>query len=252
MLEKTIRIQSHECDFERRIRPAVIFQHLAEIAGEHAHLLGWGFDRMLASNQYWVESRLKIKFFDLPRFGDEITLRTWPKTIQQRLFFIRDFEILSADSKKLAAASSAWLVIDAASRRLIPSATSGLDLPATPDRHGLEEPLEKLGLNDSGEERLKLTAGYSAVDMQGHVNNSRYVDWVCDCFPMDMYRSHTLDWIQVNYDHEILPGEEVVLLVDRPQADGNPYTVEGLNCTRQTRAFECALQWRQVEPGLEK
>lgn len=252
MLERTIRIQSHECDFDRRVRPAVMFQYLAEIAGEHAHLLGWGFDRMLASNQYWVESRLKIKFFDLPHFGDKITLHTWPKTIQQKLFFIRDFEILGADGKKLAAASSAWLVIDAASRRLIPSATSGLDLPAAPDRHGLQEPLEKLGLVGSGEELLKLTAGYSAVDMQGHVNNSRYVDWVCDCFPMDMYRSHTLDWIQVNYDHEILPGEEVALLVDHPKADGNLYTVEGFNRSRQTRAFECALQWRKKAPGAEE
>jgi acyl-ACP thioesterase len=246
VLEKTEQVSSYECDFEQQARPVAFFQHLAEIAGEHAGVLGFGFDDLIARNYYWVESRLKIKFFDFPHFHDQVIVRTWPKTIQQKLFFIRDFEILSADGKRIAAASSAWLIIDATSRRMVPTAAAKLDLPASPDMHGLDEPLDKIGLHGAGTEQLRVKAGYSAVDMQGHVNNSRYVEWICDCFPLEMYRTHRLDWIQINYDHEILPGEEVSLLVDQTDLKDGLYTVEGLNRSNQTRSFECALHWNKI------
>jgi len=71
-----------------------------------------------------------------------ITLRTWPKTIQQKLFFIRDYEVLNASGKRIAAATSAWLVIDAAIRRMVPSKSAAINLPGSPDRIGLDEPLE--------------------------------------------------------------------------------------------------------------
>lgn len=247
IFEKKERVSGFECDFEGRWKPSAIFQHLTEAASHHADLLGFGFDAMVARNLFWVHSRMKIEFYGFPRVWDEITIRTWPKTIQQKLFFIRDFEMLSASGERLAAATSAWLVINAATRRLVPTQVLNLDLPATPERAGLDEPLEKLGLTQQGEEKLRMKAGYSAVDMLGHVNNSRYVEWICDCFDLDTYRNRRLDWMQINYDHEIRPGETVALLAyNSPDGDGL-WTVEGVNLDNQTRAFESALHWSRRE-----
>lgn len=246
ILERVEKIRGYECDFQQQLRTAVLFQYLTELAGVHADQLGVGFKDLLERNYYWVDSRMKIKFFDIPGYRDEIIIRTWPKTIQQKLFFIRDFEIFSSSGKKLAAATSAWLIIDASTRRLVPTASARLDLPSLPERQALDEPLEKLGLNGSGEERMRLKASYSMVDLQGHVNNSRYAEWISDCFPLDIYRSQRLDWIQINYNHEILPGEQVSLLVDQSLPDTNYFTVEGINRSRQAQSFECALHWRDL------
>lgn len=246
IFEKTERINGFECDFGGKWKPSAIFQHLTEAASQHAETLGFGFGAMVASNLFWVHSRMKIRFFKFPKVWEEVTIRTWPKTIQQKLFFIRDFELLNAAGEQLAAATSAWLVINAATRRMVPTSNLKLDLPATPERSGLDEPLEKLGLSQKGEEMLRVKAGYSAVDMLGHVNNSRYVEWVCDCFDLDAYRERRLDWMQINYDHEIRPGEEVALLADQPEGDSGLWTVEGMNLTNQTRAFECVLHWSKT------
>lgn len=242
--EVTIRINAFECDFNRCWKPSAFFQHLTEAAGVHAARLGFGYEAMLEKNLFWVLSRMKIKFNGFPLSGEEVILRTWPKTIQQKLFFIRDFEILNAAGEKLASATSAWLVISAATRRMMPPHSLELNLPSNPDRIALNEPLEKLNLQGNGEERLHLRAGYSAVDMLGHVNNSRYVEWLCDTFPMEEFAQHKLDWMQVNYDHEIRPGEEVALLVNHDRADSALWTVEGVNRSNQTRAFESVLKWR--------
>ena len=85
--EEIIRVAGFECDFNHTLKPAAFFRYLTEAAGVHAQLLGAGFDTMIERNLYWVHSRMKIKFIEFPRVGDMITLRTWPKTIQQKLVF---------------------------------------------------------------------------------------------------------------------------------------------------------------------
>lgn len=247
IFEQDIRVNGFECDFSGHWKPAAIFQHLTETAGVHADQLGFGYNAMLAKNLYWVHSRMKIKFFGFPHTWQVVTIRTWPKTIQQKLFFIRDFEVFDEQGQKLAAATSAWLVINAATRHMVPTHQVNLALPSQPERFGLDEPLEKLGLSQKGEEALRVKAGYSAVDILGHVNNSRYVEWICDCFPLDAYQTRQLDWMQINYDHEIRPGEEVALLVDQPVESEDSWTVEGMNRSNQTRAFECSLGWKKRE-----
>jgi acyl-ACP thioesterase len=188
---------------------------------------------------------MKIKFFRMPRVGDLITLRTWPKTIQQKLFYIRDFEILDRSGERLAAATSAWLVINASTRRLVPPQSLDLNLPAVNDLIGLDEPLDRLGYAQDSEERLRVCAGYSAVDILGHVNNSRYVEWICDAFPVETFRQRKLDWLQINYDHEILPGEEVSILANPATHDSNIWALEGINRSNNTRAFESAIHWQK-------
>ncbi len=244
LYEEAIRVSAFECDFNRRLKPAAFFQHLTEAAGINATQLGFGFDTFYARNLFWVHSRMKIKFFRFPCAGDIITIRTWPKTIQQKLFFIRDFEVLNADGKRLAAATSAWLIIDATTRRMVPPQSLELNLPALNDHIGLDEPLDRLGLARDGEERLRVRAGYSAVDIVGHVNNSRYVEWICDAFPLETFSKNTLDWLQVNYDHEIRPGEEVSVLANPAKEDTCLWALEGINCSSEKRAFESLLRWQ--------
>lgn len=241
--EETLRINGYECDLNQKLKPASFFQHLTEAATLHAANLGVGFDEMYARNLFWVHARMKIKFFRFPRVHDLITIHTWPKTIQQKLFYIRDFEVLDSSGERLAAATSAWLVMDAAARRMVPPKSLELSLP-TAERIGLDEPLERIGLAQDGEERLRVRAGYSAVDMLGHVNNSRYVEWICDAFPMEIIAQRELDWLQVNYDREVRPEEEVAVTANPVPPDANLWALEGINRSNDTRAFEAALRWK--------
>jgi medium-chain acyl-[acyl-carrier-protein] hydrolase len=238
-----IQVRSFECDINRRWKPAAFFQHLTETAGDHAEKLGCGFDVMYARNLFWGHSRMKIKFLRFPVDGETVTITTWPKTIQQKLFFVRDYQIHAEDGELLAAASSAWLVINATERRMVPPLTTGLDLPCLPEKSALDEPLERLSVGDGGEERLKVTANYSAIDMQGHVNNSRYVEWICDSFAVETYKERTLDWLQINYDKEIRPGDEVSVCLHRPVGDSFLWAISGQNQTTGTRAFEAMGKW---------
>jgi acyl-ACP thioesterase len=245
LYEETVRINAFECDINRELKPAAFFQHLTEAAVIHAGILGVGFKEMLARNLYWVHSRMKIKFYSFPGPGEIVTLRTWPKTIQQKLFFIRDFEVCDARGDMIAAATSAWLIIDAVSRRMVTPQSLDLSLPALVERVGLDEPLNRLGMAKEGGERLRVTAGYSAVDLVGHVNNSRYIEWICDAFPFENYARRKIDWLQINYDQEVLPGREISIRANPVDGDESLWAVEGRGPDGGSRAFESLVQWRE-------
>ena len=242
---ETFAVPTYECDANLRWKPSAFLQHMTAAANKHIDLLGEGYQALLDQGLVWVLSRMKFQFLRFPRVEDQITIRTWPKTIQQKLFFIRDYEILSAQGELLTVATSAWLMMNMQTRRLVPPSALRLNLPQNPDRQALAEPLEKLIPPADGEERLRLRAGYSAIDVVGHVNNARYIKWICDAFPTPWHKGHSLETLQINYDREIHPEDEVVVRV--ASLDGQPgaFALSGQNLTQSSEAFTAAVRWKE-------
>jgi acyl-ACP thioesterase len=79
--------------------------------------------------------------------------------------------------------------------------------------------------------------------MMGHANSARYLEWISDCFPLDVYEQRRLDWLQINYVNEVKPGERVAVSCGQADHDPNQWNVYGLNTSTQARAFEAALRW---------
>lgn len=240
-LELSERVWNNNCDLNGRLTLANTFKMMTEMAGLNAEQLGFGFQKMLAAEMYWVLSRMKVKVLRQPIGGELLYWRTWPKGYQQKLFFIRDFEVLDEDRQPVMLASSAWLVIHATERRLIPpSRLPGIELPCLSHCVALEEPLEKLQVT-AGEERLVLNPRYSDIDFLGHMNNARYVEAICDALPIECMAKRQLDWIQVNYDKEVRLGESVSIRVD--SLGENLFGIEGLNLNAKQSAFSAQVQF---------
>ena len=240
---ETIQVRAYDCDFIDRWKPVSMLQTMQEIANTHANSLGYGFDEMTADNQAWVLSRIKVKFYKFPLNGETITIRTFPKGIQQKIFFTRDFLLTDSSNQVVVAASTAWLVIDFSARRmLLPSALKG-DLPIPPGLTGIDDPIEKIFLPEKMDELWNVFASYSTLDVMGHVNNTRYVEWATDCFSSEHYQTHKLDWLQINYTNEVKPGEKVLLTRAQEKEDPLVWFVSGINQVKNNRAFEAVLGW---------
>lgn len=238
-----IRVKASETDFQQKWKPAYILQAMLEAAGNHAGYHGFGFFGMLDRDIAWVLSRLKIRFFDFPTIDDPVIIQTWLKGIQQKIFFMRDFQLRRPDGRPLAAASYAWLMINLKTRRLLLPQSLDLNFPYIYDLVGLDEPLEKINPPDGLPERMTVEAGYSTIDVLGHVTSTRYVEWISDCFNLDDFRSRKLEWLQVNYVNEIKPGERLSIAAGPDAASPATWLVQGTNLNTGLRSFEAALGW---------
>jgi medium-chain acyl-[acyl-carrier-protein] hydrolase len=241
------QVRLFETDFQKRWKASAFFAALQEAASVHASRLGYDYREMLTRNQAWIISRLKIRFEAFPLTGETVNIRTWPKGIQQRLFFVRDFELTGGAGQMLARATAAYLLVDTSARRILAPRALGGELPLNENLHALEETLEKLEPPDQMEAVFTMPVRYSAVDLMEHVNNTRYVEWVTDCFSFEEHRQQRLASIQMNYINEVRPGEQVELRRGQRVPGSGVWYVTGENRTTQLRAFEAAVEWHSAE-----
>lgn len=235
-----------DTDFRARWKVARCFAAMVEAAGHHAEHLGFGYQEMLAHDKIWILSRMKIRFSRFPQNGEQIIIETWPRGVGQKVFFIRDYHILNSREERLASATSAYLLVSPSTRRMQPPHSLYGDLPLNDGRTALDEALEKLPAAAPLEPCGTRSAGYSDIDLVGHVNNTRYIDWVMDSFPLDFHQQHELRWLQINYVNEVKPGETIQLQrAAYARAPGSWY-VGGTNTTSGLPAFDAALGWEPV------
>lgn len=237
------QVRASETDIHNLWKPTAFFEAFQDAANNHAANLGFDYQTMRAAGRLWVLARLKVYFYRFPTMFDELTIRTWPNGIRQKIFFTREFQITAADGAACAAATSAWLLIDANARRmLLPSALPG-SLPDNSALPGLDEDLMKMDPADGLTERFSVEAGYSAVDLLGHVNNVRYIDWIMDCFPFEHFEQYQLTWLQINFNKEVRAGESVRIFAGPREHDPNRWLVTGEKTGSGEKAFEAELAW---------
>ena len=77
--DKTYRIPVYDTGFDGKVYPHSMLNYIQDIAAEHAELLGFGREDLLASNRFWILSRLLAEFYRIPVWGETINLKTWPR-----------------------------------------------------------------------------------------------------------------------------------------------------------------------------
>jgi medium-chain acyl-[acyl-carrier-protein] hydrolase len=208
-------ICSYDIDPQLTARLPVLCGFMQEAAYHHAEHLDLGHSQLLQKNLGWVLARQRIEVTRLPKWGETVKLRTWPSG-RDRLFFYRDFEIKDGDGKRILLASTAWFVIDMAKRERVSSDFYlDIDLPEV----GTKVFSEKLG-------RLKgcgcgngesVAVNYGDLDMNGHVNNVRYIEWVLNRIPLDFHQAHRIQSLEVNYLAEAVYGHVVSICTTEPE-----------------------------------
>lgn len=236
-------VRSADTDFLQRWKLSGFFAAMQEVASHHAAHLGYDYRDMLERDTVWVLSRAKVRFHAFPQMGETVHLQTWPKGLQQKIFFMRDFFIIGADGHKLADASLAYVLINTRLRRVLPPSALGGAIPDNNGRAAIAEPLEKIPTVERLEEMQAVQANYSAVDLMGHVNNARYIDWISDCFTFDQHRERMPMSIQINYINEVRPGEQVRIFRGSRPDDTSSWYMCGENTSSGSKAFDAEFRW---------
>lgn len=227
--EDTYKVHSYHTDSRSRLSLTAMLHFLQETAGNHATANGFGFDTLGASRLFWVLSRLTLRVAAYPGWNEELLLRTWSKA-PGALMGNRDFELLNAQGEVVAAASTAWLMVDVASRRPQRIERFASAFPHVLDRHAIPDPPEKLPpvpTDENTETSRAKEIALSDMDMNGHVNNACYVRWTLDAFPHHWQDGREVRALEVNFLHESHAGEHYAV--------GVRQTAEKIRCYSITR-----------------
>lgn len=211
-------------DFTGRLTLGVLGNHLLNCAGFHATDRGFGIATLNEDNYTWVLSRLAIELEEMPYQYEKFSVQTWVENVY-RLFTDRNFALLDKDGKKIGYARSVWAMINLNTRK--PADLLALHGGSIVD-YVCDEPcpIEKPSRIKvtSAEPVATLTAKYSDIDINGHVNSIRYIEHILDLFPIEMYRTKRIRRFEMAYVTESYYGDELSFFMD--DAGEDVYQVE--------------------------
>ena len=111
----------------------------------------------------------------------------------------------------VAKAGTLWLLLDLTTRRMLPP---GDIARLIPDNRDLSVPMNlpaTVGILQGEEFVSQYRPVYTDLDVNGHVNNARYADWLCNTLGISLMSEYEPERIILNYNHEVLPHHLVTL-----------------------------------------
>ncbi|GAB6059601.1 acyl-[acyl-carrier-protein] thioesterase [Desulfonatronum parangueonense] len=242
---ESFRVRSNETDIHGLVRLDGLFGYFQEAAGHHAQVLGVGRKSLEDQGCFWVLSRCWMQVRHYPAWGRELVVRTWPQGVE-RLFALRHFRFLAEDGQEFGSGISAWLILDQKKHRPMRPGPflEGIVLPDEPRVDG--DVLEKLGSISDPEELRHVSAAYSDLDVNKHVNNAAYVRWILDSFNLERHGRRQIQSIRIDYLSETLSGESISVR-GRPESAGCQ-DILGLRSTTDQPVFQARITWQDRMP----
>ena len=198
IFEETYKIRQFHVDAFGRLNPSALLGLVQDVATSHYDLVN--------PDLIWVVSRHHVEITRLPQAEETVRMETWalPPT---RAAFPRATVAYGGDGGELFRSISLWVLIRRDSRALV--LPGKVDLPMVTTIRGLELPNPTSLAPRQFDRHTSRRIRYSLLDVNGHMNNARYLDWVEDLLPLDFHREKTLREFTVCYLSEGRPEEEV-------------------------------------------
>jgi acyl-ACP thioesterase len=212
ILEENWTIWSFLVDPGKKLSIPSLFGLMVEIAHHDAGRRGWGYSEMIRRNQAWVFLRALIKVTRLPKWGEKITIRTWPKTMEG-ISATRDIQFIDDQGDVVVAATTVWSIIDLDTRK--PVRLNGVEYNSgkLAQIHAVEEKPRKIQMTDNLQVSNRFAVTFNHSDMNLHVNNARYIDWILNEMPENILENMSCQSIEVNFSSELMVGNQAEVLV---------------------------------------
>lgn len=207
------QVRSYECGRDGKSTLPTICNFLQEAASINAESLGFSKSdfEAVGENVSWVLTHLLVKMTRYPNWKERVTVETFPRG-GRKVVAWRDFTILDESGAVLGVATSEWMLIDLATRKIVAVPEKVLACASAEDVPVLGvEPFSRFKFPaDDGKMAtpLRFRAQNSQIDLNGHVNNVHYINWM-----FEPCKGATPSEMEVVFRSETFAGDEVVVEV---------------------------------------
>ena len=197
-------IKDNMVDCFGNLRPGQILFIAQDMGTRHCQELSLSYDVLASHRLVWAVTRHRVQITRLPKSGETIRVETWamPTT---RVAYPRSVVAYDEKGQELFRSITLWVLMNMDTRAMIQPGQSGIEVVGT-DR-GLELASPKgivpRDMVNSSPRRVCFTD----LDRNGHMNNTRYMEWVEDLFPSRFHREHKLKEFTVCYLAECREGQ---------------------------------------------
>ena len=199
------RVRYSEVDENRRITLLSILNYFQDCSSFHSEKIGFGIDYLKEKQCAWVLSSWQIVLGELPVFGQEITVQTWPYSFKgflgERNFCIRDEK-----GEKLAWANTLWTYVDLKTGHPTRVPKEEQEAYVLHEKLDMDYAPRKIALPEEMEKKEYFLIVKHHIDTNHHVNNGQYVQMAMEVLREDM----RIRQVRVEYKKSAVYGDVIL------------------------------------------
>jgi len=237
--ETTLKIRAFDVDANNRLKVSTIFDYFQDAASDHAEELKVGYSNLYQKGYFWVLYWAKFEFIGYPKVMDEIKIQTWGKK-QYKLYSMRDFLMMDKNNNLLCKATTAWLFLDSSSLRpkIMPEIFP--EVKFYEEKSAIDELPQKFQNFTQTELIFSKKIKYSDIDLNKHVNNAKYVEFMNDSYDGKFHSSHQLKALTASFLSEAKFGDTLQIFKGiKDKTD----SIVAKNSNTEKTVFQAMVEW---------
>lgn len=207
---KEYSILYHDLSRYNKTDVTTFFKFFQDIAVSQSNTLELGLDYYQKNNVTWILHKYNLEVNRFPEVGEKLNILTQP-TAMDKFYGYRLFEVTDEKGKNVATAESIWLFINTKNMRPIRVNDDMLNgfMDGKPEGEGkvfsISDPTDIVNADN----RISFPVLFSDIDMNNHVNNTKYIAWGLASLPDEFHKSHILRNIVVKYKKAAVQGDNL-------------------------------------------
>lgn len=194
-------------DVNNHVKLPKLLSHCLFVSGKQSYELGRSDDYILEQfNLVWIITDYEVTINRLPQFTETITIET--EAISYNKFFCyRTFKIFDEAGELLLDVLTYFALLDPKTRKVSPILEEIVSVYKAEFVKKMKRAPKMNQLEDASSRLYHVR--YFDIDMNGHVNNSIYLDWMYDVLGYDFLSQHRPAKLQLKYSREVSPGGDI-------------------------------------------
>ncbi|MBP7102935.1 MAG: hypothetical protein KBA86_06755 [Bacteroidales bacterium] len=239
--EQTFTIYSNFVDDNRYLTMPNLMYFMQEVAWAHSNNndIGWHF--LQTKNMFWALVKLYIHIERMPQWNEPIRIRTWGRP-SEWVVYPREFEVFDKEDKRIIAATSAWVILDKEHfkpQMIQLENEKGILF----DKCVFDGKIPKITKQSFEGETEYFPVLHSDIDMNKHVNNTRYMAWVLDEYGHDFHQHYRIKTCNIHFMKQTKFGEYYGL--QRNEITPNTFVSSIFTRNQSTELCRIELEWKK-------
>lgn len=241
-IEQKVTVESFDVQPNGNIKISSLLRYFQKAAGDDVNKTDLNYNNLSSHNIAFVITKMSLKILDDIKLYDELSIISHPRKTKG-VTFPRDF-IVKRNDIIVALASSNWVLLDLVKRSILrPSAIDDIGYLPPSDEDLFEFDDIRLIIDDNSLQRTDVRrVCFSNLDMNNHLNNTYYSDFVFDNIDPKAHVSDKNMYLQINYKNEAKLDE--VIEIFNYSADQNSFSFCAKNNTNNNICFTAYVSFK--------
>jgi acyl-ACP thioesterase len=211
-------VRYQDTDPRLRMTPTALVGIMQEAAILHSEAVGRGIDYLSSRHLSWMIVQTRAVIHKPPPWRTRVQVSTWPSEMG-RLLSRREFILTGEKEEPILAATTLWAFMNTQKRRVTRVPAEVGDAYAVFEERALDGPFRRPAQCANAQMEKSFAIRRWEIDFNGHVNNLRYLDWMLENLPDDIWKDYYICELNIRYQKEAGPAGGVQALAAELASD---------------------------------